>query len=119
MIGGFIMPWMNVVTGMKLSEAQQKEIKAGFASVMQQVLDKKESGLNVTFISTDGFYRGGESATNAAAIDVKYINKATAPQKQEIYNAVADIMIKIADSDPAKVIVLFSEFLDEDYCRKK
>jgi phenylpyruvate tautomerase PptA (4-oxalocrotonate tautomerase family) len=113
------MPWMNVVTDKKLSVAQQKEIKTGFASIMQQVLDKKESGLNVTFISTDGFYRGGESATDAVAIDIKYINKATASQKQEITNAITDIMVKVAESDPTKVIVLFSEFLAEDYCRNK
>src|SRR5689334_5905355 len=108
-MGGLIMPWMNVVTSKTLSVPQQKEIKAGFASIMQQVLDKKETGLNVSFITTDGFYRAGESTTDAAAIDIKYINKATAPQKQEITDAVVDLMIKIAEFDPGKVIVLFSE----------
>lgn len=113
------MPWMNVVTSKTFSGSQQGEIKMGFAAIMQRVLDKKETGLNVTFITADNFFRAGESATDAAAIEIKYINPATAPQKQEIADAIADLMAGVGAYDPTKVIVLFSEFLAEDYCRQK
>ncbi len=112
------MPWVNVISGRELTGEERTELKSGFALVLEQLLDKKETGLTVTFLSAAGLYRGGVESPDGAVIEVRYIGQYPAAKKQEITRCFVGLLARAAGFDPSKIIVPFAEFLPENYGRQ-
>jgi phenylpyruvate tautomerase len=112
------MPWVNVVTSKACSKGEQEQIKSGVAQILREVFAKEEQGLAVTFQMADGFFRAGEASSDSAVVEIKYIGQFPLAKKQEITRRVCDLLNRVLRLTAQKVIVLFSEFLSENWGRK-
>ncbi len=113
------MPWVQIHLGKKLEKQQQESLKSGIAGFMQEILDKEEQGLSVTFVASDGFYRAGSAVDNAAMVDVRYIGTFPLEKKQEVTRRFCRILSEKAGVDPAKVSVLFGEYDSGNWGRRQ
>jgi phenylpyruvate tautomerase PptA (4-oxalocrotonate tautomerase family) len=112
------MPWVNTILGKTVSKEEQEQIKSEIAEMLKDILGKEERGLTVTFCTADGFYRSGEASSDAAVVEVQYIGQYPLTQKQEITRRMCDLLARLLNLSPLKVIVLFSEFPSENWGRK-
>ena len=112
------MPYVNVVTEKKCSQDQQLALKTGIAHVMDTVLDKEEKGLVITFTSADGFFRDGDSAPDAAVLDVRYIGSFGLDKKRELTKQLCELMRDVLGCDPEKIIVPIAEMVSENWGRR-
>ncbi len=112
------MPWCNIVVSKPVSPEDQQEIKAELGRALAETMDKPETGLAVTFVSTDGFFRGGAAVEDAAAVDLRYIGEFPLPVKQEVTRRVSGLLARVLGVDPMKIMLVMSEVKSENWGRR-
>jgi phenylpyruvate tautomerase PptA (4-oxalocrotonate tautomerase family) len=112
------MPWIDLVTPNAVSKGSQEKIKAGFAFILMEVIQKEERGLIVTFRSTQGFYQAGEATDKSAVVDVRYIGNFPADKKREITKRISALLAKELKADPERIYIPFAEIANESWGRR-
>ena len=112
------MPWIDLLTPHAVSPGSQEKIKSGLASILNEVVQKEERGLMVTFRASDGFYHAGEASEKSAVVDVRYIGTFPLEKKREITKKICALLEKELKSDPEKIYVPFSELSSESWGRR-
>jgi len=112
------MPFMNVITETECTRAQMNTLKAGVAAILEEVLDKPERGVFVTFSHMDGFYRAGEYTDDSAILDLKYIGEFDLQVKQELTKKLCELFRDELGCDPEKIIVPITEKVSANWGRR-
>lgn len=112
------MPWINITLSQPCAPDKQERIKSELAAILQELMNKPEQGLTITFTAAFGFYRGGGRREDAAVVDVKYIGEFPLPIKQQLTRRVAALLESALRLDPQKIIVLMTEVNSENWGRK-
>ncbi len=112
------MPWCNIVTAGSCSLSEQEQIKSELGVILAETMDKPETGLAVTFVGADGFYRAGAPVQDAAAVDLRYIGRFPLEAKKAVTKRVCQMLNKVLGVDPLKVMVVMSEVDGDNWGRK-
>ncbi len=111
------MPWVNVTTGQKLSGEQRASLAAGIGAVLEETISKDPAGVFVSFNTADEFFWGGESKSDAAMFDVRWIGVFSAKQKQAIAGKILGDLAPAAGLAGARSRVVFTSKVSEDWGR--
>ncbi len=112
------MPWCNIVTAGSCSLIEQEQIKSELGVILAETMNKPETGLAVTFVGADGFYRAGAPAQDAAAVDLRYIGQFPLDVKKAVTKRICQMLKKVLGVDPLKVMVVMSEIDGDNWGRK-
>jgi phenylpyruvate tautomerase PptA (4-oxalocrotonate tautomerase family) len=112
------MPWINITLSRPCALEKQERIKSELATILQDLMEKPEQGLTITFTAAFGFFRGGARREDAAVVDIKYIGEFPLPVKQQLTRRVAALLESALGLDPQKIIVLMTEAKSENWGRK-
>lgn len=111
------MPWVNITVSEPCAPEKQVEIKAGLAAILQELMNKQEQGLVVTFTTALGFYRGGAACHDAAVVDLRYIGEFPLAVKRELTRRVAGLLQAVLGVNPLKVSLVITEVESQNWGR--
>ena len=112
------MPWIDILIPLNAEQNTQERVKEGLARIMEEVVQKEEKGLYVTFTEAKGFYRAGTACLDGAVVDVRYIGSFPLEKKRELTKRICALLAKELGTDPQKVYITFSELTSENWGRR-
>ena len=113
------MPWVNVITTRRLSDADLATLNAGVTAVLVEHAGKQPQGVYVSFTRPDAFFWGQEQRNDSAIFDVRWIGVFDLEVKRRITRRISTEIAPAVGLDPDRVRVLFSTFASEDWGRSR
>ncbi len=111
------MPWANIVVGESCSAEQQEDVRIGVARILQDLMNKPEQGVIVSFTTATALCYGAKAGRDGAVVDLLYIGDLDLALKRELTRRMTMLLAQTLHLNPMKVSVLMRALRSEDWGR--